>query len=171
MSEPNFEAPTVSRAELARECRRWDGFLAMGFGAGLVPKAPGTAGTLVAVPLAWALQTLGTGIMLAVVAIAFVLGVWLCDRVGRRLGVPDHGALVWDEMVGYGLAVAFAPRGWFWLLAGFVLFRVFDILKPWPIRQADRHVHGGFGVMLDDLLAGVYTAACLELLRRLLITF
>lgn len=152
----------------AQAYRSWDGFLAMGFGSGLAPRAPGTFGTLAAVPLAWALQAAGTGVFLAVLLAAFVFGAWICDRVGRRLGVPDHGALVWDEFVGYGLAVAFVPVGWAWLLAGFALFRVFDILKPWPIRQADRHVHGGFGVMLDDLLAGAYVALILFMAERVL---
>ncbi|KAA9130748.1 phosphatidylglycerophosphatase A [Marinihelvus fidelis] len=152
---------TVDRKALYAAFRSWDGFLAMGFGSGLSPRAPGTAGTLVAVPLAWLLQPLGTMGLLAVVAVTFAFGTWICDRVGRRLGVPDHGALVWDEFVGYWFAIAFAPPGWPWLLAGFVLFRIFDILKPWPIRLADRHVHGGFGVMLDDLIAGGFAALVL----------
>ncbi len=150
-----------------RVFRSWDGFLAMGFGSGLSPKAPGTAGTLVAVPLAWLMQPLGTWVMLAIVAVTFAFGTWICDRVGRRLGVSDHGSLVWDEFVGYWFAIAFVPPGWAWLLAGFVAFRVFDILKPWPIRQADRHVHGGFGVMLDDLVAGGYAALVLFAAERL----
>lgn len=151
------------RAALFRNVRRWDGFLALGFGSGLAPMAPGTAGTLVAVPLAWALKGLPLPVYGMLLAVFLVLGAWICGRVGSRIGVADHGALVWDEFVGYWLAVALVPRHWAWLLAGFVLFRILDILKPWPIRALERRVSGGWGVMLDDVLAGLITAVVLIL--------
>jgi phosphatidylglycerophosphatase A len=151
------------RAELYRNVRRWDGFLALGFGSGLAPFAPGTAGTLAAVPLAWALKSLPVAAYLGLLLLFLVIGAWICGRVGARIGVTDHGALVWDEFVGYWLAVALVPRDWAWLLAGFVLFRILDILKPWPIRALERRVPGGWGVMLDDVLAGLMTAILLLL--------
>ncbi|MEE4173274.1 MAG: phosphatidylglycerophosphatase A [Xanthomonadales bacterium] len=156
------------RQALLDNVRRWDGFLALGFGSGLSPVAPGTAGTLVAVPLAWALKGLPFGAYLALLGVFLVMGAWLCGRVGSRIGVTDHGALVWDEFVGYWLAVALVPRHWGWLLAGFVLFRILDIFKPWPIRALERRVPGGWGVMLDDVLAGAMTLALLALGQALL---
>jgi phosphatidylglycerophosphatase A len=155
--------PDSVRTELYRNVRRWDGFVALGFGSGLAPFAPGTAGTLAAVPLAWVLKGLPLSAYLGLMALFLVLGAWVCGRVGSRIGVADHGALVWDEFVGYWLAVAFVPRQWAWLLAGFVLFRILDILKPWPIRALERRVPGGWGVMLDDVLAGLLTAILLAL--------
>lgn len=145
-----------------------DGFLAFGFGSGLSPYAPGTAGSLVAVPLALPLILLSTGLALVVLAGAFVFGVWLCGRVGRRLGVHDHSGIVFDEFVGLWLVLVCLPFNWAWWLAAFVLFRVFDALKPWPIDWFDRRVHGGLGVMLDDVLAAVYTLACLLLAAAVL---
>lgn len=135
----------------------WDGFLAFGFGFGLVPRAPGTAGTLIAVPFAWLLKGFGTLGHLVVVALLFYLGVHVCNRVGRRLGVDDYGGIVFDEMVGYWLAVALLPASWAWLLAAFVVFRLLDITKPWPIDWLETRLTGGLGVMADDVLAAVYT--------------
>lgn len=151
------DARVMDRAALWAQFRRWDGFMALGFGSGLAPRAPGTAGTLAAVPFALILKTLSLPELLGVLLVAFLLGVWVCDRVGARLGVSDHGAIVWDEFVGYWLAIALVPFHWGWLLAGFVLFRGFDILKPWPIGPVDRRVKGGLGVMLDDVIAGLLT--------------
>ena len=91
----------------------------------------------------------------------FLGGVWICERVAQRLGVEDYGGIVWDEMVGYWIAVAWLPLEWYWLLAAFVLFRFFDIVKPWPISALDAHFHGGFGIMVDDVVAGIYTAVLL----------
>ncbi len=149
------------RQALRDNLRTWDGFLALGFGSGLAPRAPGTAGTLLAVPLAWGLKTLPPGLFAGVLVAAFLLGVLVCDRVGRRLGVTDHGAMVWDEFVGYWVAVALVPNAPGWLLAGFVLFRFFDILKPWPIGPLEKRLPGGWGVMVDDVVAGGVTAALL----------
>ncbi len=140
--------------------------LAFGFGSGLSPKAPGTFGTLVAVPVCLAMQSLPPAYYLVLTAAAFALGIWLCEQTARDLGVHDHGGIVWDEIVGYLVTMAFAPSGWVWLMVGFMLFRFFDIVKPWPIRWIDRRVKGGFGIMLDDLIAGVFAAVCLALLNQ-----
>ena len=137
--------------------------LALGFGSGLVPRAPGTAGTLVAIPLYLLLQNLSLQLYVPLVVGLFLLGIPICTHTARRLGVHDHPGIVWDEIVGYLLTMTFAPPGWQWVVAGFVLFRLFDIVKPWPIGWCDRKVTGGFGIMLDDLLAGVMAAAVLQL--------
>ena len=145
------------RAALWRAVRQWDGFLALGFGSGLAPKAPGTFGTLAAIPLGVLLSLAPLTIHLLLLAAAFLLGVLVCDLVGKRLGVSDHGAMVWDEFVGYWVAIAMLPAQWPWFLAAFVVFRFFDILKPWPIRPVEKAFGGGFGVMLDDVVAGLLT--------------
>jgi phosphatidylglycerophosphatase A len=140
------------------------GFLAFGFGAGLSPVAPGTMGTLVAIPFIFILKSLGGPGFWIALALLFLLGVQLCGHVSRKLGVHDHGGIVWDEMVGYWLSAAFVPLQWPWLLAAFVLFRFFDIVKPWPIRQIDKKVSGGFGVMIDDVVAALFTVVILAVL-------
>jgi len=146
------------------------GWLAFGFGSGLSPVAPGTMGTLVAVPFAFVLKNFSNlGFWISLCAL-FLLGVALCGRVSRKLGTHDHGGIVWDEMVGYWLAVAFVPLQWPWLLAAFVLFRFFDIFKPWPIRQLDKNVSGGFGIMVDDILAAVYTIILLAVAQYFFFT-
>lgn len=131
-------------------------FLAFGFGSGAVPYAPGTFGTLAAVPLYLLLAQLSLPLYLLALVLAFGVGIWLCERTSRDLGVHDHGGIVWDEFVGFWLTMTVAPPGWQWLLAGFLLFRLFDILKPFPIGYFDRHVHGGLGIMLDDAIAGSF---------------
>lgn len=137
--------------------------LALGFGSGLMPRAPGTAGTLVAIPLYLLVQMLSLNLYLPLVITLFLLGIPVCAYTAQRLGVHDHPAIVWDEIVGYLVTMTLAPPGWAWVAAGFVLFRLFDIIKPWPIGWCDRRVHGGLGIMLDDLLAGVMAAAVLQL--------
>jgi phosphatidylglycerophosphatase A len=143
--------------------------LAFGFGSGLLPKAPGTYGTLVGIPIYLLIEPLPLTYYAALVGLAFIIGIWLCEVTSRDLGVHDHGGIVWDEIVGYLVTMVFAPTGWIWLLLGFLLFRFFDILKPWPIRWIDKQVRGGFGIMVDDLIAGVFAAGCLILLNRILI--
>ncbi len=144
----------------------WLGF---GFGSGLSPKAPGTAGTLVALPLVWlSLAWLGSWPYVAVTLMVALVGIPICGEASRRLGVHDHGGIVWDEFAGlYVTALPLAlwpvsyPLSPLMLAIAFVWFRVFDVIKPWPIRWLDRHVHGGLGIMLDDLLAGVFAALAL----------
>ena len=114
-----------------------------------------------AIPFAIVLKQLEQPWYWLMLLLTFAIGVWVCDHVSRRLGVHDHGGIVWDEMVGYWLTVALVPLQWQWLLAGFVLFRIFDILKPWPINVLDKKVSGGFGIMIDDILAAVYALAIL----------
>jgi phosphatidylglycerophosphatase A len=129
-----------------------------------VPWAPGTFGTLAAVPLYLALAPLPLSAYLLTVATLTVLGFWVCEVAARDLGVHDHPAIVWDEVVGYLITMAAAPAGWIWVIAGFILFRAFDILKPWPCRRIDRSVGGGVGIVLDDVMAGIYAWAVLQLL-------
>lgn len=136
-------------------------FLALGFGAGLAPVAPGTAGTLVGVLLDPLLRPLGLELRIVLVASMFLAGIWLCGQSAQRLGVHDHSAIVWDEIVGYLALMLVLPAGWTWALAGFLVFRLFDIWKPWPIRQLDHAVEGGFGIMLDDLAAAAWGALLL----------
>lgn len=139
-------------------------WLALGLGSGLAPKAPGTFGTLAAVPLFLLLQPLPLwGYALATLLVCLV-GIWACGEYSRALGVHDHGSIVWDEVAGYLITMMFAPPGWLWVVIGFVLFRLFDIWKPWPIGWLDAKVHGGLGIMLDDMLAGVFASAVLLLL-------
>jgi phosphatidylglycerophosphatase A len=142
--------------------------LAFGFGAGLARFAPGTFGTLVAWPFGWLLSGLPALVALGAVALAFALGVWACGVTGRHLGVHDHGAMVWDEIVAFLLVLAILPRELGWQVAAFALFRAFDIAKPPPIRWFERRYQGGFGAMFDDLLAAGYTLVALALARRLL---
>lgn len=141
--------------------------LAFGFGSGLSPKAPGTVGTVVAVPLYLLLATLPLPLYALVVLAGFALGVYLCGKTASDLGVHDHSGIVWDEFVGYWITMFMVPEGWLWVLLGFVGFRLFDILKPWPIGLADRAISGGLGIMLDDVLAGVYACVVLHLLHYL----
>ncbi len=141
--------------------------LSLGFGAGLAPRAPGTAGTLVAIPFFLLLAQLPWYTYLAVVGAAFALGVYLCHYTSEALGVHDHSAIVWDELVGYWITMIAIPPSWPWIIGGFVLFRLFDIVKPWPVRLADKRMSGGFGIMFDDVLAGLYALACMHLILLL----
>ena len=139
-------------------------FLAFGFGSGLARKAPGTFGTLVAIPLYLLLAGLPLAGYTLAVALAFLLGIWLCGRASADLGVHDHPGIVWDEFVGLWVALWAVPLDWLWLFLGFGLFRLFDILKPWPIGPLDSRVSGGFGIMIDDIVAGLMACGCLHLL-------
>lgn len=140
-------------------------FLAFGFGAGLAPVAPGTFGTLVAVPVYALMAGMDGAGYAAIVLGLFLAGIRICQRCEERLDIQDHSGIVWDEIVGYLIAMAGVPWSWRAVVLGFVLFRAFDALKPWPISRLDRTLHGGLGVMLDDVLAGVFAAGCLHLLR------
>jgi phosphatidylglycerophosphatase A len=144
------------------------GFLAFGFGSGLSRYAPGTMGTLAAIPFAFLLKSLPMAWFWLLLAGLFLVGIHLCDVSSRRLGQHDPGGIVWDEMVAYWLTVAFLPLSWPWWLAAFVLFRFFDILKPWPIRRLEKHFSGGLGIMLDDIAAAAYSMLILAVLARYL---
>ncbi len=139
--------------------------LAFGFGAGLAPKAPGTVGTLVAIPLHFLMAQVAFNLVfyISMIVAAFLFGIYLCGKTARDLGVHDHGGIVWDEFVGYWITMILVPLTWYWVLAGFVAFRFFDIVKPWPIGWLDMKVHGGFGIMLDDAIAGLYAAIVIQL--------
>ena len=143
-------------------------FLALGFGSGLIKPAPGTWGTFAAVPVFLGMvqflptAQLGYAVMLLV---TFLLGVYVCGQTARDVGVHDHGSIVWDEFVGYFVTMALVPASWLNLLLGFVLFRVLDIAKPWPIKLFDKHVPGGLGIMIDDVLAGVIAAIALYFMQ------
>ena len=143
-------------------------FLAFGFGSGLVPRAPGTAGTLAAIPLYLWFSQYPLTIYLVLVFLVSVTGVWICRQASARLGVHDHPGIVWDEIAGFLITMIPASDSWIWMVAGFVLFRLFDIWKPWPIAWADRELKGGLGIMLDDVLAGGFAAVILFIVKGLL---
>lgn len=138
--------------------------LAFGFGSGLAPRAPGTWGTVAALLPWYFLQQLPLPGYIAAIVIAAAAGIAICGRTARDLGVHDHGGIVWDEFVGLWIALLWVPLQPLWVLAGFLLFRLFDIFKPWPISWCDRHLQGGFGIMVDDLLAGAAACVVLQLL-------
>ena len=136
--------------------------LAFGFGSGAAPKAPGTWGTLAAVLIYWPLSQLSPEHYLLMLLVTSVMGIYICGQTARDLGVHDHGSIVWDEFVGFWITMFAAPVGWVWVAVGFVLFRFFDIIKPWPISWIDKKITGGFGIMLDDVIAGVMAAVVLQ---------
>ena len=141
------------------------GWIACGFGSGLTPKAQGTFGSLAAIVPWLLMRELAVPAWLVVIVLAFALGVWACDVAGRILGVADHRSLVWDEFVGLWITLLPAlVAPWWAIVAGFALFRLFDVWKPWPIAWFDRRVKGGFGVMLDDVIAGLFAGVVLFLI-------
>jgi len=137
-------------------------FLALGFGSGLAPKAPGTFGTLLGFPLFCLITGYALNMQLIIIAALFIIGIYFCNVAGKSLGVSDHGSIVWDEIIAMMLVLTITPNNWQWGLVAFCLFRLFDIWKPFPIRQCDAKLKGGFGVMFDDLLAAIYTMICLK---------
>ena len=144
-------------------------FLAFGFGTGLAPIAPGTVGSLPGVLLFWLTLDFGLYVQLGVAVATVMFGIWVCGASARRIGVHDHGGIVWDEIAGMYLTLLAAPlsvTGW---VLAFVLFRAADIVKPWPIRDLDHRLGGGVGIMLDDLVAALYAAVALGLYRWLMI--
>ena len=138
-------------------------FLAFGLGSGLSPKAPGTAGTLAAIPFYLLMQGLALWQYALIVLVATTIGIALCTKTSNDLGVHDHPGIVWDEFCGYWLTMLAAPPGWGWVLYGFVLFRLFDIWKPWPIGWLDRRIGGGLGIMIDDIVAGFFAFVIVQL--------
>ena len=159
----NNAAPRISPSALAS----LPGFLALGGGTGLAPKAPGTVGTLLGIPLVLLMPT-SLPAYIAGLLVLIVVGVWCCSVSAKTLGVHDHPGIVWDEIVGFAVTMIAAPREILVFVLGFALFRVFDILKPWPIGPVDRRVHGGLGIMADDLIAGVFAALGLQLILHLI---
>ena len=140
-------------------------WIAFGAGAGLAPRAPGTAGTAVAIPIYLAIGTAPLGAYALAVACVVVAGVWACGRTARDLGVHDHPGIVLDEIAGFLVTMTALPFEWPWMVAGFVVFRVLDIVKPWPVSLADRRIGGGLGIMLDDVIAGVLACVALHAAR------
>ena len=139
--------------------------LAFGLGSGCAPKAPGTFGTLAAIPFWWLLlQGVPLIPYICVLIAGFAFGVYLCEQTSKDLGVHDHGGIVWDEWIGLWITYIALPSGIEWIIIGFALFRFFDIIKPWPIKWLDQKVHGGFGIMIDDVLAGIFALICVQVL-------
>ena len=138
-------------------------FVAFGFGTGLAPFAPGTFGSLPGVLLAWLLLDVGIYFQLGVAVALSLAGIWICGESARRIGVHDHGGIVWDEICGMYITLLLAPPTWLGFALAFGLFRFFDIVKPWPIRDLDHRLGGGLGIMLDDLVAALYALILLVL--------
>ncbi|WP_020561604.1 phosphatidylglycerophosphatase A family protein [Methylosarcina fibrata] len=138
-------------------------FLAFGFGSGLAKKAPGTLGTAAAIPLYLAFVQAGLTLYSVLTVAAILFGIPICGRAAEKLGEHDYNGIVWDEVAGYLITMWLVPATWQTIIAGFILFRIFDILKPWPIRWIDRQIGGGLGIMLDDVLAAVFAGALLWL--------
>jgi phosphatidylglycerophosphatase A len=141
--------------------------LAFGFGSGLSPKAPGTVGTIAAIPLWYLLVQLPPQTYVVVVAICVIIGIFICGSAADKLGVHDHGGIVWDEFVGFWITMAFLPVSYVSVLVGFILFRLFDIFKPWPISWLDKNIGGGLGIMIDDVVAGLAAGGSFVLLQSL----
>lgn len=139
-------------------------FLALGFGSGLAPFAPGTFGTLAAVPLFYFASMMSSLAFVLVTILISLVGIYICGKAAEGAGVHDHGAIVWDEIAGYFITMLFVPATWSNMLIGFILFRIFDIIKPWPIAYIDKQVKGGLGIMLDDVIAGLMALAVMHAL-------
>ncbi|MGX5915074.1 phosphatidylglycerophosphatase A family protein [Aliidiomarina sp. Khilg15.8] len=138
--------------------------LGLGFGSGLAPKAPGTMGTVAAIPIVVLVALLGDVTFAVLTAVACVVGIYICGATAKAMGEHDHPAIVWDEIAGYMVAMLAVPVNWQTLLVAFLLFRVFDVLKPWPISWLDKRVHGGLGIMIDDVIAGLATLVIMHAL-------
>jgi phosphatidylglycerophosphatase A len=153
-----------SQSKVVFDLKQPGQFLALGFGSGLAPKAPGTFGTLAAVPLFLLLAMLTPTYYLAAVIVMSIAGIYICGKAANDVGVHDHPAIVWDEFVGYFITMFMVPVSWQSVLVGFLLFRVFDILKPWPISFIDKKMTGGAGIMFDDILAGIFSLIIMHLI-------
>ena len=138
--------------------------LAVGFGSGLAPKAPGTCGTIAAIPFFLLLSLLAPLYYAVVVAVLSIAGIYICEKAAKASGVHDHGAIVWDEFIGYFVTMFMIPVSWQSVLVGFILFRFFDIVKSWPISLADKKLGGGFGIMFDDIIAGIFALILMHLI-------
>ncbi|MGJ8620688.1 MAG: phosphatidylglycerophosphatase A family protein [Methylophilaceae bacterium] len=142
--------------------------MALGFGSGLAPKAPGTFGTIMGLPLYWLMASIAFPMQLIIITIAFLIGIYFCDIAGKLLGMSDHGSIVWDEIVAMMLVLTITPMDWIWWIVAFILFRLFDIWKPFPISWCDAKLKGGFGVMFDDLLAAFYAMIMIKIILWIL---
>jgi len=145
-------------------------FLSFGFGTGYSPFAPGTLGTLAGIIIYLLVKDLSITYYLALTIILFVLGIFMCSYTTRALNTDNHPDIVWDEIVGYLITMFYAPSQWWWIVIGFILFRIFDIFKPWPVNLADKRVKGGLGVMLDDIIAGIYSLTIIQIIAYILYT-
>lgn len=162
MANKNPKIPGLAKKVLSNPVH----FLAFGFGSGLAPFAPGTFGTLMAIPLYWLMQFQSLAVYLSIVLVVCIVGIWICDKSSEMLGVHDHSGIVWDEFAGFFITMIAAPKGWLWILIGFLLFRLFDVLKPWPISILDKKMQGGLGIMIDDIVAGIFALVCLQLINH-----
>ncbi|MGZ8144463.1 MAG: phosphatidylglycerophosphatase A family protein [Methylosarcina sp.] len=135
--------------------------LAFGFGSGLAKKAPGTMGTVAAIPIYLGFAQADMLVYSVLTMAAILIGIPICGKAAEKLGVHDYNGIVWDEVAGYLITMWLAPATWQTVIVGFILFRIFDILKPWPIRWVDQRISGGLGIMLDDVLAAVFADALL----------
>jgi len=137
-------------------------FLGFGFGSGLIPIMPGTMGSLAAIPLILLISQVSLTLYVIITIVSCVIGIYICQKVSDDLKVHDHGSIVWDEIAGMMIVFIGINISWHSILLGFILFRIFDILKPWPISFLDKHVSGGFGIMIDDIVAGLFAWLCLH---------
>jgi len=166
-SDNNLQEPELTEALLPPGFLRDPvHLLAFGFGSGAASRAPGTWGSLAAIPLWLAIAWLPFAAYWAVIAVAFVAGIWLCGKTANDLKVHDHGGIVWDEFVGMWIALALIPDNIYGVLMAFALFRLFDVVKPWPIGWIDRRTPGGLGIMVDDVVAGFMALGCLFAIDR-----
>ncbi len=141
-------------------------FLGFGFGSGLIPLMPGTMGSLAAIPIVLLMSYLPLFVYVLITIVASVAGIWICQKVSDDLAVHDHGSIVWDEIAGMMIVFTAIEISWHTLLVGFIIFRLFDIWKPWPISFLDKNVHGGWGIMIDDLVAGIFSLLCLHAIYK-----
>lgn len=141
-------------------------FFGLGFGTGLAPKAPGTFGTLAALPFIFITMHFPIWLQIVFAIVISVFGIWACGKTADDLQVHDHPAIVWDEVAGFYITMIGVALSWQALLVGFLLFRFFDIVKPGPIRILDKRMHGGVGIMADDVLAGIFSLICLQALIK-----
>lgn len=139
-------------------------FIGCGFGVGAIPIFPGTFGTLLALPIYFVIQPLPLLIYIVITVILNLVGIWICGKINQDFGTTDHSAAVWDEIASFLIVMIAVPPTWYFILMGFLLFRIFDIWKPWPISWLDKNIHGGLGVMLDDIAAAIISWIILQVL-------
>jgi phosphatidylglycerophosphatase A len=142
-------------------------FIAFGLGSGTIPIAPGTFGTLMAIPFYLLFQSLPTSGYIFLLLCLTAISIWILDRVSREIQVHDHPGMCLDEFIGYFVTMTAAPTGWAWVVIGFILFRLFDIFKPWPINVLDKNIHGGLGIVLDDVVAGIFAAISIQIIGKI----